>query len=78
MTSLIFWSESFLPVTKMYELKYQKSEELNYNHLPLYLFNGQRTKFSQIHMIWDMSLMSLIHSIEKEDVCDMGQEMFLV
>ena len=29
-------------------------------------------------MIWDMSMMSLIHSIEKEDAYENGQEMLLV
>ena len=55
----------------------RKSEELNYNHLSLYLLNGQRAKFYQIHMIWDMSLMSLIHSIEKEDAYDNKNQFYL-
>ena len=29
-------------------------------------------------MIWDMSMMSLIHSIEKEGAYESGQEMLLV
>ena len=29
-------------------------------------------------MIWDMPMMSLIHSIEKEGAYDKGQEMLLV
>ena len=29
-------------------------------------------------MIWDMSMMSLIHSIEKEGAYERGQEMLLV
>ena len=61
-----------------YKMKYRKSEGINYNHLSLYLLNGQRTKLSQIYMIWDMSLMSLIHSTEKEYTYDKGQEMLLV
>ena len=59
-------------------MKYPKNEVLNYNHLSLYLLNGQRTKFSQIHMICDMSLMSFIHSIEEEDAYDKGQEILPV
>ena len=51
---------------------------VNCNHLSLYFLNGQCTNFSQIYMTWDMLLMPLIHSIEKESAYDKGQEMFLV
>ena len=59
-------------------MKVSKSEKLNYNHLSLYLLNGQCSKLTKIHMIWDMPMMPLIQSIEKEGACDKDQEMLLV
>ena len=40
--------------------------------------NEQYTKFSQIHVTWDMLLMSLIDTIDKEGAYDKGQEMLLL